>query len=598
MDDAPEAAGQIARPVTFGGCAGWLHPAPGRTAVLLCSPWGYEALCIRRAWRMLGDALAAAGFPALRFDYPGTGDSLGDAADLTSLETLKAGVRQAAQALCALTRAKRIVLVGQGLGASLAADIAADLGAAGVVLLAPVVRGRDYLRELSVWGLTVAEAMQLETGASAPGAVAGFPLPERLRQEIAGLDLSATVGRLPPALVAARGRVAELKLAQRLRDLGTEVAETAYTAYDLAIGNPTVAQPPRETLEAVVRWIGGRFHAEEAPAPMPAPTAAVLEAEDFVETLVRFGAGERLCGVLCEPRAARRGATVLMLGAGGDPHIGWARGAVEQARALARDGIASFRMDASDVGDAAGPISGGPVRLYDDRHIDDARAGFDWLLARGLGPVLPVGRCSGAFAAFNAAARDARIADLILVNQLRYIWQSGGQFEAASEKVGHYRKQARHPAKLFMRWLRGDVDLDVALAKLGAASIALAHATLQGQARQRRRQIRETFGGLQKRGVRINLLISRDREAHEVFRQFFGAEGGRLRRYGDLRLSFLEGADHALTPKAAREAMLALIRETALSSPATSAEAVAAQDATAERENFTLGPAGGGLLPT
>ncbi|HEV2531998.1 serine aminopeptidase domain-containing protein [Phenylobacterium sp.] len=596
--EATEAAHRIARPVAFDGCAGWLHPAQGRTAVLLCSPWGYEALCLRRAWRMLGDAFAAAGFPTLRFDYPGTGDSLGDAEDVVSLETLKTSIRRAAEELRTLSGAKHIVLVGQGLGASLAAAVATELDAAGLALLAPIVRGREYLRELSVWGLTVAEAMQLETGSTAPGAVAGFALPEGLREEIAALDMLAGAVRLPPTLLALRGRVAELKLVRRLDELGGAVSETSYAAYDQAIGNPTVARPPRETLEAVVDWVTTTLGAGGPPIGPSEPAAAILEAPDFVETTVRFGADHRLCGVLCEPRGARRGATVLMLGAGGDPHIGWARGAVEQARTLAREGIASFRMDASDVGDAAGPLTGESVQLYDERHIDDARAGFDWLMARGLGPVLPVGRCSGAFAAFNAAARDPRISDIILVNQLRYIWNNSGEFDAASEKVGYYRKQVRNPAKLFMRWLRGDVDLDVALAKFGSASIALAHATLQGQARQRRRQIRETFGGLQKRGVRVNLLISRDREAHEVFRQFFGAEGARLRRYGDLRLSFLEGADHALTPRAAREALLALIRETALAGPETSAQAVAAQDPAAERERFALRPAGRGLLPT
>ncbi|MDB5418379.1 MAG: hypothetical protein JWP50_1798, partial [Phenylobacterium sp.] len=258
-----------------------------------------------------------------------------------------------------------------------------------------------------------------------------------------------------------------------------------------------------------------------------------------------------------------------------------------------------LRMDSTDVADAAGPLSGEPLRLYDERHIEDACAGFDWLLARGLGPVLPVGRCSGAFAAFNAAARDDRIADIILVNQLRYIWNRDGDFELASEKVGHYRKQWRQPAKLLMRWLRGEIDLDLALAKLGAATVALVSAKLQGKARARRRQIRETFGGLQARGVRVNLLISRDREAHEVFRQFFGAEGDRLRRYGDLRLSFLEGADHGLTPKAARDALLDLVRETALTSPGPSALAIGPEPAAAERQDFALrrGPAPG-LLPT
>jgi hypothetical protein len=597
MPFAPEEAHRIARPVVFDGCAGWLHPAAGRTAVLLLSPWGYEALCMRRAWRMLGDLLAGAGYPTLRFDYPGAGDSLGEASDLAGLEPLNAAVRRAAQELRVRTRAKRLVLIGQGLGASLAAGLAGELEASAVGLLAPVVRGREYLRELSVWSLTVAESMQLEFEGEA-GAVAGFELPERLREELAALDLTAAAAPLPPSLILTRGRPSEARLAERLRELGCEVAATPYAGYDTAVSNPTAALSPRESLEAIAAWLSATVAPDPGSARRLQPEPAVLEAADFIETAVRFGPDDKLCGVLCEPRVPRRGATVLMLSAGGDAHIGWARGAVEHARELARSGIASLRMDATDVGDAAGPLSGGPIRLYDERHIDDACAGFDWLLARGLGPVLPVGRCSGAFAAFNAAARDPRIGDIILVNQLRYIWERDGEFELASEKVGHYRKQWRHPTKLVMRWLRGEIDLDVALTKLGSAAIALAHAKLQGKARARRRQIRETFGGIQARGVRVNLLISRDREAHEVFRQFFGAEGDHLRRYGDLRLSFLDAADHALTPRAAREALLALVRETALSSPEPSA-AVGAEHAAAEREDFALRPsAATGLAPT
>ena len=91
-----EQGSDLPQAVVFDGCTGWLHSAPGRTAILLISPWGYEALCMRRAWRMLADALAAAGYPTLRFDYRGTGDALGDAADIVSLEALKDSTRRAA----------------------------------------------------------------------------------------------------------------------------------------------------------------------------------------------------------------------------------------------------------------------------------------------------------------------------------------------------------------------------------------------------------------------------------------------------------------------------------------------------------------------
>lgn len=553
-----------AHPVAFGGCAGWLHPAAGGTAVLLLSPWGYEALCFRRSWRMLGDALAAAGYPTLRFDYPGAGDSLDDVDDATTLRGLAASCRRAARALQSLCGARRIVLIGQGLGATLAGRLGEELDAAAVGLLAPVVRGREHLRELSVWGLALAEAMRLATDEAKPGWVAGFPMPEPLRAEIAGLDLASEIRFGRPALLVGRGKSAESRLAERLREQGCDLLERPYDGYELAAGNPTVAQPPRTVIQATVDWLSATVPPDPG-AWRPLPTGAVLEAMDFVETTVRFGPDERLCGVLCEPRRPRRGATVLMLGAGGDAHYGWARGAVEQARLLARDGIASFRMDATDVGDAAGPLSDQPPRLYDERHVDDACAGFDWLLARGLGPVLPVGRCSGAFAAFNAAARDERIADIILVNQQRFIWDREGEFELASEKVSHYRKQARRPLALLMRWARGQIDIPAALSKLLAASLTLGGATLRGKARERRRQIRDAFGALGARRVRVRLLISPEREAHDSFREFFGREGRHLRRYGDLQLTFLEGADHALTTRASRDQLLDVVREVATS---------------------------------
>ena len=65
-------------PVVFDGCFGWLHPAAGNRGVVLCAPHGYEELCVHRQWASLAERLAAAGLPTLRFDYRGTGNSVGD----------------------------------------------------------------------------------------------------------------------------------------------------------------------------------------------------------------------------------------------------------------------------------------------------------------------------------------------------------------------------------------------------------------------------------------------------------------------------------------------------------------------------------------
>jgi uncharacterized protein len=47
-------------------------------AVLLCNPFGQEAVRAHRLYRVLADRLSKLGIPSLRFDYFGTGDSDGD----------------------------------------------------------------------------------------------------------------------------------------------------------------------------------------------------------------------------------------------------------------------------------------------------------------------------------------------------------------------------------------------------------------------------------------------------------------------------------------------------------------------------------------
>ena len=50
---------------------------PRSTAVLLCNPFGEEASRSHRTFRVLATQLERTGFSVLRFDYSGTGDSLG-----------------------------------------------------------------------------------------------------------------------------------------------------------------------------------------------------------------------------------------------------------------------------------------------------------------------------------------------------------------------------------------------------------------------------------------------------------------------------------------------------------------------------------------
>src|ERR1700722_17981292 len=85
--------GSLAESIYFGPDGarlfGWLHRprvAKTDTGLVICQPFGYEAICSHRAARSLAEAAAALGMPALRFDYLGTGNSAGTESEADQID--------------------------------------------------------------------------------------------------------------------------------------------------------------------------------------------------------------------------------------------------------------------------------------------------------------------------------------------------------------------------------------------------------------------------------------------------------------------------------------------------------------------------------
>ncbi len=174
--------------------------------MLLCNPFGEEASRAHRTFRVLATQLERAGYPALRFDYSGTGDSQGEGADAT-LEAWLGDIGLAAERLREASGASRIAIVGLRLGATLAAMAAGrgDVRPRHLVLWDPVVGGAAYLRELADQHraymreeMGPGRADRLRVGArGTPVEVLGTPISDALAAELAALDLAA--GAAPAA---------------------------------------------------------------------------------------------------------------------------------------------------------------------------------------------------------------------------------------------------------------------------------------------------------------------------------------------------------------------------------------------------------------
>jgi alpha-beta hydrolase superfamily lysophospholipase len=118
-------------PVAFNSCFGWFHgPSDSLqrdTAVLICQGVMREALLGYCSVRMLGEDLAAAGYPTLRFDYPAAGNSLDADLNLGGAHwtAWQQSIEAAIDWLRGLTGARRVALCGVRTGGTLAALVAA-----------------------------------------------------------------------------------------------------------------------------------------------------------------------------------------------------------------------------------------------------------------------------------------------------------------------------------------------------------------------------------------------------------------------------------------------------------------------------------------
>jgi alpha-beta hydrolase superfamily lysophospholipase len=379
--------------------------------------------------RTLAERLGAQGCVALRFDLDGTGDSGGDQWDPGRVAAWRGGVGHATTALREWG-VTTIVVVGLRLGATLALLEGAEVEADAVVAWDPVVRGRRYVRELHLLGISVPE----EPGAperSGGLAVAGTVFSAETLTDLAAIDL-ATLPRPPAsrALIVDRvDRSPGTALLDRLSELGVETDHVVLGGSELALDRPTeYAIVADEIVDEICHWVGpGQAVAAPTAAEPEARTGAIIKwrGEEVREEVVRLGAAG-LVGILSHPLGGSRG-TVVWLNSGSEHHVGPGRAWVEYARELALAGFASFRLDFSGWGES--PDRGhAPGRPYDQHCIEEVGEAVGALRAMGHRSIILAGLCAGAWIALRAAL-TVDVDGVMAINPQMY-WQPGDPVEA------------------------------------------------------------------------------------------------------------------------------------------------------------------------
>lgn len=576
---------------------GWLNACsgapPASMGLVICNPFGFEAMSAHLSIRAFADSAADLGIPVLRFDYGGAGDSedLPTAADQWDawLQDILAAIEELRQR----ARVDNICLLGFRLGATLATLAAArNPHVRALIAVAPVINGRRYLKELRTFEL--AAAMSVHSAAAArmpsreaelagPGCmeVSGFFLNAKTMTALQSVDLlAAPAPQVTEALLIDRDDLPGAQAWEKL--LSGAGIRTQYRALPgfvpMMMRPPNLTEVPHAMVAAVREWVSQDFHWSRSATAIPTPRAVEPESvlylrDDPAATLTEQPAVLRpdplLFGIVTLPRQGeirRRG--VILLNSGSDHHIGPRRLYVSLGREWAKRGYVVLRMDISGLGDSA-PQPGRPVNeMFPSGAVEDIRVAVDIMRTRyNVRDVTLTGVCSGASHAVRAAMSGISVDRLLLINPLIFFWKDTVNVAEVQpwevvHKPGAYLGQVLSLAA-WRRLLFGDVSIwRVAQIYLHRPLMA-ARAALWNVARglhiRLKDDLRFELNTLKSRGVRIVFVFSRGDAGMSLLRLQTGLSERELGKRYCLRT--VDGADHEFTRSGARAALAQALSE-------------------------------------
>jgi len=578
---------------------GWLHRSAeqvaGGVGLVICKPFGYEAICAQRSIRTFAEAAVRAGVTVLRFDYTGTGDSADIGPQEDQIAVWSSDVLAAVTELRRLTGVHHISALGIRLGALLATLAAAQCNdIRSLILISPIISGPRYLRDLRTTRLAgllgagdtnsregTAPSAKLETDGSLE--VSGFLLSCATLAALAAIDLMSLSTAPAREMMILDGNSLPVARAwpSVLSRLGVSTKYLALPGLvEMVMTAPQFAAAPNAMIAATCDWLE-RLKSESVASLSLAggahPNIGInlakpvltlhgfgsVAAHSITERPVALPVPTLLFGIVTEPaEQERRRRGVILLSVGVDYHIGPNRMYVDLARNWARHGYVVLRMDFQGIGDSGTRPGRADDEVFPPAALDDIRIAIEFLRDRyRVTGISLVGICSGAYHALRAAIVALPVDRILMVNPANYFWKRGMnladvQLAEAVRNPGVYRVRLLSVFG-WRRLLTGQVNLwRILLIYCKRLSLA-AESTLRDCARSLGIRLPNDLGfeleQIAARGVRVVFVFAKGEPGIDLLALQAGSSVSRLK--DRCRVHIIDGGDHIFSQSSARSVM-------------------------------------------
>lgn len=430
------------------------------TGFILCAPVGHEYIHTHRAYRHFAEMLAMHGFPCLRFDYSGVGDSA-DYAEADIFCQWVEDINQQAYWLKNTIGVKHIVFLGLGFAANMVCVAAEKHGDnCSVILWEPYETARSFKRKLGV--LAGVSEFKQETEAGYIES-AGYAYSEQSLIGLEKFDLSARNLSNIKICVVVEAQDNRDKNSRWLGKLGLEdkVKRIYRPDFTKMLDEPHKTSIPFDVFGEIIALFKVEAQAQPVTLPSLPNLEPTLQAPHYIENIYR--SDDRLFGVLTTPVNGDKSKPLIILtNAGAAHHVGPSEIYVKLARYLAEHGWCTLRYDLGNLGDSCTGCPENENFPYAESSLDELEEVIDHF-SEDFSSCILAGLCSGAYISFREGLKNnSNVSRVVLVNPLTFEWIDGMSLDVPSPKMqskeASYYSAALKDKSRWGRLLKGQVS--------------------------------------------------------------------------------------------------------------------------------------------
>jgi pimeloyl-ACP methyl ester carboxylesterase len=421
----------------------------GRHGLVLCNPFGHEYIHSHRSLKALADLAAQQGITTLRFDYVGTGDSEGDLLEDANLECFMENIHSAVNFLKQNLGLTDISLLGLRLGATLAAYYAERYSVNRLLLWAPCLNGRAFVREhKAIAKLASFQSVTQEIFTES----AGFILSNKLADQLATLTIQFNNLQCQHLVVIKRDDIDDLgDLQTRILNPSFDCHLIRMQGYSAMMAEPQDTDVPMNSIQEIIEHL--KINEPSKVNHLRLEQLSNAGDMDSVVEHINIIGEQRLLAIVTMPThnapQPQRLPCLILTNSGSVHHVGPNRLYTELARQLAMLGIVVIRFDLRNLGDSSFIGCADDNDAYPASSTDDINQVIQFAKTEyHPEKIIIAGLCSGAHNAFHTVLEINNATDIdevIMINPLAFYRRPSKYTEdtdnqAFARDISQYRK--------------------------------------------------------------------------------------------------------------------------------------------------------------